>query len=352
MANRFRIANVLVRRLQDLGVSPQAVLSQAGLPATLFDQDKAYVSTDELFALYRGIAEEAKDPAFGLKIGTEDRVERYDPISIAALYARSFRDALQRMARYKQLTCPEEIHVVERGNECRVQFEWLLAEGDEPAMLIDLCFAWVVAIARRGTGVALSPKRVEFKRPEALRPMYEQHFSCAVKFDSRANVLVFDKADIERAFVTHNADLLAIVAPQLEAELSQQLAQRTFREQVKATLKKILAGRRPELRAVARELRVSTRTLQRRLTGEQVTFQQLIAEARRELAQHYLLHSSLELNETAYLLGYEDANSFFRAFHQWEGTTPGEWRASHSTQRAQRHIPAPAPAQIAEPQPA
>ena len=179
--------------------------------------------------------------------------------------------------------------------------------------------------------------------------MYEQHFACAVKFDSRANVLVFDKADLERPFVTHNADLLAIVAPQLEAELTQQLAQRTFREQVKATLKKILAGRRPELRAVARELRVSTRTLQRRLTGEQVTFQQLIAEARRELAQHYLLHSSLELNETAYLLGYEDANSFFRAFHQWEGTTPGEWRAAHSGPRAGRAIHAAA---IAEPQPA
>jgi AraC-like DNA-binding protein len=352
VANRFRIANALVRRLQDLGVSPQAVLNHAGLSPTLFDQDKAYVSTLELFALYRGIAEEAKDPAFGLKIGTEDRVERYDPISIAALYARSFRDALQRMARYKQLTCPEEIHVIERGNECRVQFEWLLAEGDEPSMLIDLCFAWVVAIARRGTGTALSPKRIEFKRPEALRPMYEQHFACAVKFDSRTNVLVFDKADLERPFVTHNADLLAIVAPQLEAELTQQLAQRTFREQVKATLKKILAGRRPELRAVARELRVSTRTLQRRLTGEQVTFQQLIAEARRELAQHYLLHSSLELNETAYLLGYEDANSFFRAFHQWEGTTPGEWRAAHAGGRAPRHIPNPAPTQIAEPQPA
>jgi hypothetical protein len=42
------------------------------------------------------------------------------------------------------------------------------------------------------------------------------------------------------------------------------------------------------------------------------------------------LHSSLELNETAYLLGYEGANSFFRAFHQWEGTSPGEWRAVHA----------------------
>jgi hypothetical protein len=33
-------------------------------------------------------------------------------------------------------------------------------------------------------------------------------------------------------------------------------------------------------------------------------------------------HRSLELNETAYLLGYEDSNSFFRAFHQWEAPRP------------------------------
>jgi AraC-like DNA-binding protein len=71
-------------------------------------------------------------------------------------------------------------------------------------------------------------------------------------------------------------------------------------------------------------------TLQRRLADERITFQELIAEARRELARHYLQHSSLELNETAYLLGYEDANSFFRAFQQWEGTSPGAWRTGCS----------------------
>jgi AraC-like DNA-binding protein len=83
-------------------------------------------------------------------------------------------------------------------------------------------------------------------------------------------------------------------------------------------------------------MRLSTRTLQRRLTGKGVTFQQLLAEARRELARHYLLHSSLELNETAYLLGYEDANSFFRAFHAWEGATPNQWREAQL-----RNTPAP-----------
>lgn len=196
-------------------------------------------------------------------------------------------------------------------------------------MLMDVCFAWILSIVRRGTGRAIHPKRVEFQRPKADQAVYEKHFQCPIKFKAAKNVLVFNKADMDLPFLTYNADLLAAVAPQLEAELKQQLAEESFREQVKGTLKHLLAGERPPIQQVARELRLSKRTLQRRLTEDGVTFQQLMEEARRELAQHYLLHSSLELNETAYLLGYEDANSFFRAFHAWEGTSPGEWRTLH-----------------------
>lgn len=339
MTHRFRVSSTLPRRLEELGLSPVVVLRQARLPLGLFDQERILLTTEELFSLYRGISEVSKDPAIGLKLGTEERVERYDPIAIAALYTRSFRDALHRLARYKQLTCPEEIRLVERGGECLVQFIWLLADEVEPSLLVDACFAWVVAIGRRGTGLPVNPKRVEFRRVEKHRKMHEAHFRCPVKFDARQNALVFSKADIERPFLTHNADLLAMVAPQLEAELTRQLAQKTLSEHVKAIVKKLLAGQRPALPDVARELHLSTRTLQRRLAGEAVTFQQLMEDARRELAQHYLLHSSLELNETAYLLGYEDANSFFRAFHHWEGTSPGEWRAVHT---GSRDMPEPA----------
>lgn len=330
MSNRFRVHNALIRRLEDMGLQPLAVLRQAGLPMGLFDQEKILLTTEEFFSLYRGISELSRDPAIGLKLGTIERVERYDPISIAALYARSFRDALQRMARYKQLTCPEEIRLAENGNECAVQFLWLLADEKEPSLLVDVCFAWIVTIGRRGSGRPLNPKHIELQRTEAHRKMYEAHFCCPVKFGARQNVLVFDKSDVERPFITHNADLLAMVAPQLEAELSRQLAQKTVADQVKGILKRLLAGQRPGLGDVARELRLSTRTLQRRLTSERATFQQLMEDARRELAQHYLLHASLELNETAYLLGYEDANSFFRAFHHWEGATPTQWRAVHT----------------------
>jgi len=327
--NRFRISNTLARRLDDRGLCPSTVLRCAGLPIGLFSQDKILLTTEEFFALYRGIAEVSRDPAIGLKLGTEDRMERYDPIAIAAVCTRSFRDAVDRIGRYKQLTCPEKIALVERGNESAVHFTWLLADEEEPALLVDVCFAWILSIARRGTGRSIHPKRVEFQRPEANRAIYEKHFQCPIRFRAARNVLVFNKADMDAAFLTYNADLLAAVAPQLEAELKQQLMEKNFREQVKGTLKRQLAGERPAIERVARELRLSKRTLQRRLTEDGITFQQLMEEARRELARHYLLHSSLELNETAYLLGYEDANSFFRAFHEWEGTSPGEWRTVH-----------------------
>lgn len=328
MTDRFRVAGTIARRLEELGVPPGAVLRHAGLPAELFDQPRIFLTTGEMFRLYHAVHKVSGDPVIGLKLGSEERIERYSPTAIAALYSRSFRDALGRIARYKRLTCPEEIRLVEGRKECAVEFVWLLAEQSEPPALIDTCFAWLLTIARRGTGHSINPLRVDLKHPEAHRRLYENHFGCAVKFEARQNRLVFRSEDLARPFLTHNPDLLELVAPQLEAELTQQLAGKSLREQVKGVLKKFLAGQRPRLEDVARELRTSARTLQRRLLAERLTFQNLMEEARREMARHYLLQSSLELNETAYLLGYEDPNSFIRAFHQWEGTSPGEWRSA------------------------
>ena len=326
MTKQFRVSSTLPRKLRELGLSPDIALRRAGLPIGLFKLDKILVSTEEFFTLHRGIADASNDPAFGLKLGAEERVERYDPVQIAAISARSFRDAIERISRYKQLTCPEEIRIIERGNESAVRFIWVLAHEQEPPFLVDVCFAWIVSLVHRGIGRPLNPKRVEFQRPPAHRGMYEEHFGCPVKFSAAQNALVFTNADMRLPFVTHNADLLGLVAPQLEAELTEQLAQKTFSDQTKGILKQLLAGQRPGIQDLARELHLSTRTLQRRLTEQGATFQRLVDEARRELARHYLLHSSRELNEIAYLLGYEHANSFFRTFQQWEGTSPGQWR--------------------------
>jgi AraC-like DNA-binding protein len=327
MADRFRVSSMLFKKLTELGVPPEAVWRHARLPPALLTQDKLTLSTEEFFALYQGIATVSGDPTIGLQLGTEARVERYDPVAMAAVSARSLRDALERLARYKRLSCPEEIRLKERAGEARLLFRWLLAEKTEPRVLADACFAWILGIARRGIGEPVVPRRVELRGKPRDRRLYESFFACPVRFEAEENAIVFARADLERPFVTHNADILAALAPQLDAELSRALASPALDDQVKAIVKRQLAGRRPAIGAVARELGLSPRTLQRRLAEAHASFQQLVQDARRELARHYLLHSNLELNETAYLLGFEDSHSFFRAFHGWEGRPPGEWRA-------------------------
>jgi AraC-like DNA-binding protein len=158
--------------------------------------------------------------------------------------------------------------------------------------------------------------------------MLERHFGCRVRFKAGRNALIFRTSDLDLPFVTHNEELVTMIGAQLDSELNARNTSRNIGERVKDVLKRSLAGRRPTLHDVAKEIGVGERTLQRRLTGEGITFQQLLEDTRRELARHYLQQHAIELNEAAFLLGFEDANSFFRAFQEWEGTSPGEWRAS------------------------
>ena len=88
------------------------------------------------------------------------------------------------------------------------------------------------------------------------------------------------------------------------------------------------------MQEIARELHLSSRTLQRRLQEAGYSFQQVLEEARHQLARHYLTSSLLDLNETAYLLGYEDSNSFVRAFRSWEGVPPAYWRGTQQVKAA------------------
>jgi AraC-like DNA-binding protein len=326
MTDRFRITKAWALRFAEEKIAVPTLLRRAGLPASLFQQEKIYVTTAELFALWRSVAEMSPDPGFGLKLGTELRFERSHPVAIAGVCSRSFGDALQRLARYKQLTCPEEIRVHKKAQETSVEIFFVEAKETQPDIMVDLGLSWILGVGRRGTDGAITPLRLELTRPVKHRALLERHFGCRVRFKVDRNSLVFRSSDLDRPFVTHNEELLAVIGSHMESELKARSTRMNVGEQVKQTLRQFMAGKRPTLQDVARELGMGTRTLQRRLTDAGLTFQQLVEDTRRELAHHYLKQRSVELNEAAFLLGFEDANSFFRAFQVWEGTSPTEWR--------------------------
>lgn len=332
MNKHFRFSGSTFGRLEELGVRASAVLRSAGLPQSFADQPRVLLKTQELFALWRAIGEVSTNPAIGLQLGTENRTERFHPVGLAALSSENFGAAIDQMARYKQLTCPEEIVQEKDDEEWSIQFCWLLADEVEPPVLIECAFSWVLSIGRHGTGTRLSPLRVEFMQPRAHTKTIERHFGCPVICGGSRNTIVFSASDAQRPFVTRNAELLAMLAPQFEEELKQESKDEQFAERVRVAIQQKLTGRRPTIDDIADALHVSSRTLQRRLQDEGSNFQRVLDEARHQLARHYLNNSVLELNEAAYLLGYEDGNSFVRAFRTWEGVPPARWRELQRTQ--------------------
>jgi AraC-like DNA-binding protein len=330
MIKHFRVPGSLRTRLEESGVRVAAVLRRAGLPQDLFNQTRILVTTEQLFALWRAIGEVSNDPAIGLKLATETKTERFHPMGIAALSTENFGAAVDHMARFKKLCAPEEILHEKDDEEWSIQFRWTLAVDVEPQVLIEHCFAWVLTIARHGSGTRISPVRVELMQPRSHLKALERHFGCTVVCGASRNAMVFRASDAACPFVTRNAELLDMLAPQFEQELKQHTRDEdSFLELIRGAIQQRLTGRRPTIEDVARELHMSSRTLQRRLQDSGSSFQRVLDEARHQMARYYLRNSVLELNEAAYLLGYEDANSFARAFRGWEGVPPGHWRETY-----------------------
>jgi AraC-like DNA-binding protein len=331
MLKHFRVPGRLAVKLEELGVSVSTVLRKAGLPRDLFEQTRVLVSTSELFALWRAIDHVSSDPLVGTRLGIETKTERFHPMAIAALSTENLVAASKHMARYKKLTAPEEITVELDQEEFTVGFRWLLSVDEEPWTLTDYCFSWMRSLARHGSGTHLSPLRAEYVQQRTNIRQIERSLSCEIVTGAPRNVIVFRASDATKPFVTRNAELLEMLAPQFEEQLQQYKDEDSFIELVRRTVQDKLTGHRPSIDEISEALHMGPRTLQRRLQDSGSSFQRVLDEARHRMARYYLSNSALELNEAAYLLGFEDPSSFGRAFRSWEGMPPSDWRDTHRT---------------------
>lgn len=327
VADRIKIPEAVWESITRAGLARAEVLREARIPLSVM-RDQAPLSTAQFFALWNVLVELSRDPAIGLRIATGLEGAAMPPSFMAAYHARDFRDALQRVARFKRLCAPEEIRIEEREDRCEIVVVWTHANGQTtPPALVDTALASLMALGRKGTATAISALVVELARPESAKADYERYFGCRVYFGAERDCLIFRRADLDKPFVSYNAELLDILITELDRRLGQKAHRATLAEQIRWVLRRRLTAGRPDIRAVATELAMSERSLQRKLTDEGLTFQSLLSETRHQLALEYLADPTLAIIEIAYMLGYEDQNSFFRAFRQWEEITPTAWRS-------------------------
>jgi AraC-like DNA-binding protein len=327
-ADLVPVPGVVLDRLTSLGVDVARVLRHAGIPLSRFQPTRAKPTVPEFFALWRALEEVGGSRDLGLRIGKHAEPYQLDVASLAALHSPNLGEALKKFARYKRLVCGEQVSVESARKEARIRFHWLHVEEALPMMLVDVTFASLVALAGHGIGSPVVPLRVELARRRNDEKILQQHFGCPIRFDAPIDQLVLEEAVLVRPFVTHNRDLLAVLLPALDAALDETLPSRSIADDVRTVLSRRMSGERPSVEKVAEELRMSPRTLQRRLGDLGTSYQSLLDDVRHDTSRRLLANTDLNAGEVAFLVGFEELNSFTRAFHGWEGVTPSRWRES------------------------
>jgi AraC-like DNA-binding protein len=327
-SNHIKVPPGFWTGIKQLGIAAHDVARKARLPLTIITEP--LVTTAQYFAIWQAYSDLVGDTAQGIiKLATTFETAKYPPTVLAPYHARDYRDALNRMARYKQLCPPESLYITEEGELCTIELEWLHNEQPLPAMLVGITLAFLLELGRRGTGQPLTARNVEFSHAMGDVQALEAYFGCRVQTGAKRNRLTLYRSDLDRPFLSYNEELLEILTPILDQSLGEQQPNRSITEMVKWIMKRSLTGGRPDIQAVAKELGLSDRTLQRRLTEENTSFKHLLTQARHEQAREYLTDPTLDIKEVAFLIGYEDQNSFYRAFRLWEGDTPSHWRTEH-----------------------
>lgn len=332
------VPSSVLGRLEALGVDVERVLRQVGVLRSRFQGPRAQVTVAEFLAFWRAVQAQG-EPELGLRLGSDVQAHQLDVASMAAVHSRNLGEALGKLERYKRVSCGPHLWVETRKELARVGARWEMTDEELPALLFDGMFASVLTLARRGTGTDVVPRRVELTRPRAHAERLTAFFRCPVRFGAPVDVLVLDADVLSWPFVTHNPDLLAVMVPGLEAELRERSPSSSIAEEVRTLLGRRLNGERPSVGKVAKQLGTSARSLQRRLADHGTSYQSLLDDVRHRAARRLLGEAGLVPAEVGFLLGYEELNSFSRAFHGWEGVTPEQWKRGRGAAGPRRPRP-------------
>ena len=311
------------------GVTPAALEQAAGLAAGSLSPLPETLRADLYVHLLELGATLAQDAHLGLHVGECVKLGTYSVYGLILLSCRDFGMALEQTMRYEQLAhdLGRSAITVQAGV---AQYTWHSNYGAAQRHLADSVFAGIRVFGNWLAGLTLPPAQLELSHAGAGPDgdaEYLRVLGAVPRFGAPANVATFDAQLL--AWPVPNADVS--LYPVLQQHAEQLLALRAragadIRVQVRGAIARKLAEGQVRLATIAEELKLSPRTLQRKLSEAGATFQQVLDQARFALAKDYLRQPGLSLVDIAFLLGYQEQSAFNHAFREWAGVNPGAYR--------------------------
>lgn len=296
----------------------QALLRGANISSAQLTGRKAYIAPQSQQAFIRNLSK-LLGPGWVFRYFRDLNLEIDDDLQNAFLFSPNLGDGLDMLTKFCHMREPY-LYIEQFRSEGRRYFMFDFVAGsptDNQAVLDLTCAIIYLLIVRiwqpswRGLDVNL---------PYA-RPDYTQHikntFACPVTYDARRYSFVIDEdicalenpgADL----ALHNRSVL-----NLYKQTGSLAEADEFVQTIKIHLESV-SNHRPNADEIAQALRVSKRTLNRRLLKAGTSFRVLLDKSLKTRARKLLSETRLSRGDIAERLGYNDQTSFSRALRRWK----------------------------------
>ena len=322
----FDLPGAYIRDLVELtgrwSVAPEALLADLPITAAALADPTTRVPLKVCEAIIARAHALTHEPALAFHVGTQMRLSSHGFLGFAAMTAGTVREALElatKFASTRTSAISLALHI--EGDTASVVIEERTPLGDMREFLVVALLVGIWQLGQALTGGPLDGyAECAFPAPGYAAAM---PLAGRLRFERPAHRLVFAASVLGLPFVTADPVATKISTAQLERELAN-----VVDAGLPSRIRALFAARSdfPPITEVAKQLRMSTRTLKRKLAEHGTTFSALRDDQRRQRALLLLENRDLSIGEIATKLGYSELPNFTRAFRKWTGKTPNAYR--------------------------
>ncbi len=326
----------LLEMFASRGVDVPCLVQAADIAPERMENPDERFTADEVSRLWELAVARSGDPTLGMDRELTLRHVNFDVVGYAMLSSPDLRSALAAFGRNLALISDVATFQVVPAAQGNAWLEFGHTGNTRPVPRQRFAYGLLslLTLSQWLTRREVQPLAAEFKFPAPPeRGAYASAFACPIRFDSHENRLLLAAADLATPLPSRNPWMLALHEQVMETRLAG-LGHANISYRVTSEIVRRLHRGEPRREDVAASLALADRTLQRRLHAENTSFQQLLDEARRELASKYLAEPRYTLCQVADLLGFGDSSNFFRACRRWFGMPPGQYREQVALQPA------------------
>jgi AraC-like DNA-binding protein len=311
------------------GMDVASLMQAAGIPQRLLESRQSRVAAERFSALWLAVAAALDDEFFGCD-SRRMKVGSFAAVTYGCVGARSLHEAVRRMMRLFAIILDDtQLELAVDGNRAELRLRTTARAAGKP---VEPFAHETLLVLSHGLMCWLIGRRIDILQadfaypPPPHWPEYRVMYSQQLAFERPCTRIVFD------------ASLLTAKVRQTQRSATAFLHHAPYNIVLKyknadswsARARQALRDTRPDawpgFDALAKRLDSSPSALRRALEREGTSFRAIKDALRRDLAIEQLSHGDLPVPEIARAVGFAEPSAFHRAFKQWTGVRPGEYR--------------------------